>query len=270
VKQACSFVILGELERVGCFCEKCFVRVHHSTLTLNSCFFLFLSSSGPMASDIVSTTSRVMKKIDPVRLLESQMASLRQSYENWVDDEPELETDRPTEEEMADFEEAEQKHKEQFAELENRASQFSQLLGVFGKLSDSRLGPALDGFVREGLRFSFSNTDSNGDDTLVLGGRLTFLNLLAKYSSWVKKNKGSKAALQKYVNELEREMRKHEECELLRSYFSCPVLIRPLLHYHLHLITKFQHSRRSPRGGLGSSCYVSPECWSQQEHFQVQ
>ena len=86
-----------------------------------------------MASDIVSTTSRQMKKIDPVRMLESQMASLRQSYENWVDDTPELESDFPSEDEMAEFESAEKMHKEQFAKLEHRASQFSQTLGVFGK-----------------------------------------------------------------------------------------------------------------------------------------
>lgn len=51
-----------------------------------------------------------MRKIDPVRALESQMASLRQSYELWVDDTPELESDRPSEEEMAEFEEAEGAH----------------------------------------------------------------------------------------------------------------------------------------------------------------
>ena len=53
-------------------------------------FLRHIGGSGPMASDIVSTTSRQMKKIDPVRMLESQMASLRQSYENWVDDTPEV------------------------------------------------------------------------------------------------------------------------------------------------------------------------------------
>ena len=176
-------------------------------------YFHLFSSSGPTASDIVSTTSRVLKKIDSVRLLESQMASLRQSYENWVDEEPEVESDRPTEEEMAEFEEAEKKHRQQFASLEQRASYFSQSLGVFGKLSDFKLVPALNGFVREGIRFSFSNLDSNGDDTLVLGSRLSFLLLLSKYSSWVKKNKQSKAKIQEYIDELEIEMRNHKEFE---------------------------------------------------------
>ena len=60
-------------------------------------------------------------------MLESQMASLRQSYENWVDDTPELESDFPTEEQMADFERAEGVHKEHFAQLEHRASQIYRL-----------------------------------------------------------------------------------------------------------------------------------------------
>ena len=122
-------------------------------------FLRHISSSGPTAESIVSTTCKEMKKIDPVRLLESQMASLRQSYESWVDDEPVLDSERPTEEEMAEYEAEEQSHREQFASLEHRASQFSQSLGAFGKLSDSKLRPALDGFVREGIRFSFSNID---------------------------------------------------------------------------------------------------------------
>ena len=160
------------------------------------------------------TTSRTMKKIDPVRMLESQMASLRQSYENWVDDTPELETDFPSEEEMAIFEEEEKAHKETFAKLEHRASQFSQTLGAFGKLGSSeKLRPALHGFIKEGIRFSFSNLDDQGEDSLVLGSRLSFLLLLSKYASWAKKDKEHKAAIQEYVDELESDMRNHEEFE---------------------------------------------------------
>jgi len=176
-------------------------------------FLRHIGASGPTASDIVSTTSRQMKKIDPVRMLESQMASLRQSYENWVDDTPELESDFPSEDEMAEFESAEKTHKEQFAKLEHRASQFSQTLGVFGRLSNKKLGPALNGFIREGVRFSFSNLDNNGEDTLVLGSRLSFLLLLSKYASWAKKDRKHKAEIQEYVDELEAEMRGHEEFE---------------------------------------------------------
>merc|ERR1712086_934981 len=155
--------------------------------------------------------SRQMKKIDPVRMLESQMASLRQSYENWVDDTPELETDFPSEDEMAGFEYAEKAHKDQFAKLEHRASQFSQTLGAFGKLSSKKLGPALNGFIREGVRFSFSNLDSSGEDTMVLGSRLSFLLLLSKYANWAKKNRKHKTEIQEYVDGLETEMRNHEE-----------------------------------------------------------
>lgn len=42
------------------------------------------------------------------------MATLQQSYVEWVLDEPgDLENDHPTDEEMAAFEEAEREHKEQ-------------------------------------------------------------------------------------------------------------------------------------------------------------
>ena len=176
-------------------------------------FLRHIGGSGPTAADIVSATSRQMKKIDPVRMLESQMASLRQSYEYWVDATPELETDFPSEEEMAIFEDEEKTHKESFAKLEHRASQFSQTLGVFGKLGSPTLGPALRGFVREGIRFSFSNLDEKGEDTLVLGSRLSFLLLLSKYASWAKKDKKHKAEISEYLDSLESGMRTHQEVE---------------------------------------------------------
>jgi hypothetical protein len=47
----------------------------------------------------------------------------------------------------------------------------------------------------------------------VLGSRLSFLLLLSKYSSWVKKNKKSKAEIQEYIDQLELGMRNHEEFE---------------------------------------------------------
>ena len=56
---------------------------------------------------------------EPVRLLEAHMASLRQSYEDWMDNEPEdLESTRPTDAEMAAFEEAEINHIEQVRQTE--------------------------------------------------------------------------------------------------------------------------------------------------------
>ena len=111
------------------------------------------------------------------------------------------------------FEDEERAHKVIFAKLEHRASQFSQALGVFGKLGSPTLGPALHGFIREGIRFSFSNLDANGEDSLVLGSRLSFLLLLSKYATWVKKDRKHKSKIQDYVDELEKELRSHEEFE---------------------------------------------------------
>ena len=52
-------------------------------------------------------------QIDPVRLLEAHMASLRLSYEVWMRNEPEEPaSDHPTDEEMAMFAEAERKREE--------------------------------------------------------------------------------------------------------------------------------------------------------------
>lgn len=174
-------------------------------------FLRHIASSGPTATSIVTTVVDQMKKEDPVRMLESQMASLRQSYENWVDEEPDMDNEFPSDEEMKEFEEAEEAHKEQFEHLEQRGTQFSKKLGVFGKLSDDRLRPALNGFIREGVRFSFSNLDSNGEDTLVLGSRLSFLSILSKYASWIKKDKQAKKEIQRFMDEKEFELRAHEE-----------------------------------------------------------
>ena len=174
-------------------------------------FLRHISSSGSTATEIVTSAVDQMKKEDPVRMLESQMASLRQSYENWVEEEPDMDNEFPSDEEMKEFEEEEEKHKEQFQHLEHRAAQFSRKLGVFGKLSDERLRPALNGFIREGVRFSFSNLDHNGEDTLVLGSRLSFLSVLGKYASWVKRDKQAKKEIQSFVDEKEFELRNHGE-----------------------------------------------------------
>jgi len=176
-------------------------------------FLRHIASSGPTATSIVTCAVDQMKKEDPVRMLESQMASLRQSYENWVEEEPDMDNEFPSDEEMKEFEEAEESHKEQFQHLEHRATQFSKKLGVFGKLSDPKLRPALNGFIREGVRFSFSNLDSNGEDTLVLGSRLSFLSILSKYASWIKKDKQAKKEIQSFMDEKEFELRRHEEFE---------------------------------------------------------
>ena len=63
--------------------------------------------------------------------------------------------------------------------MEQQAGRLSQSLGV-GKLSDPKLKRPLLGFLREGLRFSFSNDTPEGEEPLMLGGRLMFLSLLSK------------------------------------------------------------------------------------------
>ena len=72
-----------------------------------------IAHSSEEVSKSVVALCRVLKKIDPVRLLESHMASLRQGYADWIDSEPEEpESDRPTEDEMEEFAAAEQEHAE--------------------------------------------------------------------------------------------------------------------------------------------------------------
>ena len=49
-----------------------------------------ITGSGTTASEIVDTVSRLLKKIEPVRLLEAHMASLRLAYEDWLNNDPNL------------------------------------------------------------------------------------------------------------------------------------------------------------------------------------
>ena len=139
------------------------------------------------------------------------MACLRHSYDSWMFNEPEIESDRPTDEEMAAYEEAEQQHKEQFQALEHQAARLSQSLGV-GRLSDPKLSPALLGFIREGIRFSFSNRDMGSDDQdLVLGCRLSFLYILAKYVNWIRRNRAHALTIRSDLDDKEYTLRNHEE-----------------------------------------------------------
>ncbi|EJK58196.1 hypothetical protein THAOC_21703 [Thalassiosira oceanica] len=175
-------------------------------------FLRHISSSGPTAADICGKSCSVMKKIDSVRMLESQMASLRESHVSWVDDTPAMDSDRPSEEELDELEQMEKEHKDQFGLLEQRASVFSQALGAFGKLSNkSVLGPALSGFMREGMRYAFSNHAEEEDEDSCLGDRLSFLLLLGKYATWIKKDKKAKGEVQTNLDELESEIREHED-----------------------------------------------------------
>jgi cohesin complex subunit SA-1/2 len=165
-----------------------------------------ITGSGPEAAKIVGAMARVVKKIDPVRLLETQMACLRTSFEDWLNSEPEEpESDRPTDDEMANYDEAQIKYQEKFQLMEQQASRLSQSLGV-GKLSDPKLKKPLLGFVREGVRFSFS-TDVPGEEPLMPGGRLIFLSLLTKYASWIRRNKDQRSTLLEDLDERENELR---------------------------------------------------------------
>lgn len=107
------------------------------------------------------------------------MACLRQSYQEWVNDEPEDPEEGetgPTDEAMEEFEQAEKKHAEQFHLLEQQAARLSQSLGV-GKLNDPKLTESILGFVRNGIKFAFDHHD---DDEFELGARLNFLSIMSK------------------------------------------------------------------------------------------
>mmetsp|Transcript_24504 Transcript_24504/g.36303 ORF Transcript_24504/g.36303 Transcript_24504/m.36303 type:complete len:1119 (+) Transcript_24504:1970-5326(+) len=173
-----------------------------------------VTGSGQEAQSLVSAMSRVLKKTEPVRLLEAHMASLRQSYDEWMDNEPEeMESDCPTDAEMAAFEKAEENHKDQFESLEHQASRFSQSLGVT-RLSDAKLAPALVGFLREGLRYAFSNDDGDTEDELILGSRLSFLSVLSKYGNWIKKGRANqKEILQRELDQKETALRTNPDFE---------------------------------------------------------
>jgi cohesin complex subunit SA-1/2 len=71
-----------------------------------------ITGSGQESSRLVASMSKVLKKIEPVRLLEAHMACLRQDYEEWADEEPEELGSRPTEDEIEAHEVAEKAHKD--------------------------------------------------------------------------------------------------------------------------------------------------------------
>ena len=172
--------------------------------------------------------------MDPVRLLESHMACLRHSYDSWMFNEPEIESDRPTDEEMEAYEEAEQQHKDQFLALGHQAARLSQSLGV-GRLSDPKLSPALLGFIREGIRFSFSNRDMGSDDQdLVLGCRLSFLSILGKYVNWIRRNRAQKETIGSDLDDREYTLRTHEDfSEVHQDDLNALASFRELLGFKL-------------------------------------
>lgn len=148
-------------------------------------------------------------------MLESQMACLRLAFENWLDTEPVVPDDtEPTDDEIQAFEDAEQKHLDAFASMEQVASKLSSTLGVAGRLANDGLKKSILGFVREGIRYSFDGSENNkDDDDLVVGSRLAFLLILSKYSIWIKKEKSHLEQLTDFLLEKESQLRRHPEFE---------------------------------------------------------
>jgi hypothetical protein len=139
------------------------------------------------------------------------MASLRQSYKDWIDSEPaDIDDENPTDEMMTQFEMDEVKHKETFEKIIEQANLFSTSLGGKNKkhLSDEDLSTAFRGFMKEAIRFSFSDSEE-----FMLGSRLSFLSIIVKYVPWVKVDPTFTKIIRDYIDEKEMELRTHEEFE---------------------------------------------------------
>ena len=137
------------------------------------------------------------------------MASLRESYKDWIDNDPaDIDDGNPTDEMMTQFEIDEAKHKDLFTKIVEQANLFSASLGAKNKkhLSDEALATAFAGFMKEGIRFSFSDSEE-----FMLGSRLSFLSIFVKYVPWVKVDSKHKNAISDYLDEKETELRTHEE-----------------------------------------------------------
>jgi hypothetical protein len=139
------------------------------------------------------------------------MASLRQSYENWIDSDPaDMDDENPTDEMMANFEKEELKHKQAFENIVQQSNLLSESLGLKKKrrLTSAALGMALVGFVKEGIRFSFSNSEE-----FMLGSRLSFLSILMSYVKYVRMNPDHTRIISEYIDEKEADLRSCEDFE---------------------------------------------------------
>ena len=145
----------------------------------------YITHSDPLVASIATTIARSIRKSQPVRLLEAHMACLRYLFNKWLEsqvDEPE--DDRPSEEDLIEYENAVEKSNSIFKEAEQLAQRLSSSLGV-GKLHDKDMSNAVFGLVKEGVRFAFSS-DEPGYQSLEVGEFLPFLSLVAKYTNWVR------------------------------------------------------------------------------------
>mmetsp|Transcript_4325 Transcript_4325/g.8293 ORF Transcript_4325/g.8293 Transcript_4325/m.8293 type:complete len:1621 (+) Transcript_4325:123-4985(+) len=170
-----------------------------------------ISSSNMETSEMIKSLCNLLKAIQPVRFLEAQMASLRQSYENWIDSDPaDIDDENPTDEMMANFEQEELNHKKAFENILQQANLFAESLGFKNKtrLTDAALVTALVGFVKEGIRFSFSNSEE-----FMLGSRLSFLSILVSYAKYIKMNPEHNRMIREYIEERELNLRSHEDFE---------------------------------------------------------
>lgn len=94
----------------------------------------------------------------------------------------------------------------QFAILDNMTRKLVQTINT-GKIKDVGFKNGVLGFIREGMRFAFSRDDPESDEELVLGARLLFLRLLAKYLTLVKNNKAALNIIRLQLNHLEEAVR---------------------------------------------------------------
>ena len=134
------------------------------------------------------------------------MQSLRQSFEDWIDNDPGDDDDYYTnEDEMTQLEEAMKSHKEQFQTLVKQAHRFSLSQGI-KKSDDKNISQAMNAFMLEGIKYSFSASDD-----LMLGSRLPFLNVLSKYAHWIKKSEKLKGIFDAKMIEEETALKNHEE-----------------------------------------------------------
>lgn len=69
--------------------------------------------------------------------------------------------------------------------IESQARTLALTLGV-RKVGDGKIGNALYGFVKEGIRYAFQSGEGHGgEEECGLGGHLTFLLILQKCEFWV-------------------------------------------------------------------------------------
>ena len=92
------------------------------------------------------------------------MASLRSTYEEWQNSQPEELPDKADDDEMERYAEESEQHEDMYNGIRSQASKLSSSLGVT-KLSNAKMQPAMVGFVKEGMRYAFScGKDKDGND----------------------------------------------------------------------------------------------------------